>query len=76
VIGEGLLTVAGGIAAGLLAGAGVSRVLVSLLYGVKPWDPATFIAIAVVIAGAALGACVLPARRALRVDPAVALRSE
>jgi putative ABC transport system permease protein len=76
VIGEGLVTVAGGIAAGLIAGAGVSRVLVALLYEMKPWDPATFIAIAVVIAGAALGACVLPARRALRVDPAVALRSE
>ncbi|HEY9506595.1 MAG TPA: ABC transporter permease [Gemmatimonadales bacterium] len=76
VVGEGLVTVAGGIAAGLVAGAALSRLLVTLLYQVKPWDPATFVAIAAVIAGAALAACVLPARRALRVDPAVALRSE
>jgi putative ABC transport system permease protein len=76
VIGEGMVTVAGGIAAGLAAGAALSRVLVTLLYQVKPWDPATFVSIAVVIAGVALGACVLPARRALRVDPAIALRTE
>jgi putative ABC transport system permease protein len=76
VVGEGLLTVVGGIAAGLVAGAALSRVLVTLLYQVKPWDPATFASIAVVIAGVALGACVLPARRALRVDPATTLRAE
>ena len=76
VIGEGMLTVAGGIAAGLVAGAALSRVLVTLLYQVKPWDPATFASIAVVIGGVALGACVLPARRALRVDPATTLRAE
>ncbi|HEY7505021.1 MAG TPA: ABC transporter permease [Gemmatimonadales bacterium] len=76
VIGEGLLTVAGGIAAGLVAGAALSRLLVTLLFQVKPWDPATFASIAVVIAGVALGACVLPARRALRVDPASTLRAE
>jgi putative ABC transport system permease protein len=76
VVGEGIVTVAGGIVAGLVAGAALSRVLVTLLYQVTPWDPATFASIAVVIAGVALGACVLPARRALRVDPATTLRSE
>jgi ABC-type antimicrobial peptide transport system permease subunit len=76
VISEGALTVTGGIAAGLVAGAALSRVLVTLLYQVKPWDPATFASIAVVIAGVALGACILPARRALRVDPAATLRDE
>ena len=76
VIREGMVTVAGGILAGLVAGAALSRVLVTLLYEVKPWDPATFASIAVVIAGVALGACVLPARRALRVDPATTLRAE
>jgi putative ABC transport system permease protein len=76
VIGEGAVTVAGGIACGLIAGAALSRVLVTLLYQVKPWDPATFVVIATVIAGVALGACILPARRALRVDPATALRAE
>jgi putative ABC transport system permease protein len=76
VVGEGMLTVAGGIAAGLLAGVALSRVLMTLLYQVKPWDPATFASIAVVIFAVALGACVLPARRALRVDPATTLRAE
>ena len=70
------MTVAGGIAAGLIAGAALSRLLDTLLYQVKPWDPATFVAIAAVIAGAALAGCIVPARRALRVDPAVTLRSE
>jgi len=76
VVGEGMVTVAAGIAAGLIAGAALSRVLTTLLYQVQPWDPATFLAITAVIAGVALGACVLPARRALRVDPATALRAE
>jgi putative ABC transport system permease protein len=76
VVGEGLLSVAGGIAAGLVAGAALSRLLVTLLYQVNPWDPATFASIALVIAGVALGACILPARRALRVDPATTLRVE
>jgi putative ABC transport system permease protein len=76
VVGEGIVTVGGGIVVGLLAGATLSRVLVTLLYQVKPWDPATFASIIVVIAGVALGACVLPARRALRVDPATTLRAE
>ena len=76
VVGEGAVTVAGGIAVGLIAGAALSRVLVTLLYQVNPWDPATFAAIAAVIGGVALAACVLPARRALRVDPATTLRTE
>jgi putative ABC transport system permease protein len=76
VVREGMVTVGGGIVAGLVGGAALSRVLVTLLYEVKPWDPATFASIAVVIAGVALGACVLPARRALRVDPATTLRAE
>jgi putative ABC transport system permease protein len=76
VIREGAVTVGGGIAVGLIAGATLSRVLVTLLYQVKPWDPTTFAIIATVIAGVALGACILPARRALRVDPATALRAE
>jgi putative ABC transport system permease protein len=76
VIGEGMLTVVAGIAVGLLAAAALSRLLVSLLYQVRPGDPATFLAIALLITSVALVACVLPARRALRVDPVVALRSE
>jgi putative ABC transport system permease protein len=76
VVREGVLTVGAGIVVGLVAGAALSRVLVTLLYQVKPWDPMTFIVIATGIAGVALGASVLPARRALRVDPATALRAE
>ena len=76
VVGEGMLTVAIGIAIGVLAAAGLSRFLESLLYAVRPGDPATFVAIPTLIAAVALAACVLPARRAMRVDPAGTLRSE
>jgi putative ABC transport system permease protein len=76
VVGEGMLTVAIGIGIGVLAAAGLSRFLESLLYAVRPGDPATFVAIPALIASVALAACVLPARRAMRVDPAGTLRSE
>jgi putative ABC transport system permease protein len=76
VVGEGMLTVAAGIGIGVIAAAGLSRFLESLLYAVRPGDPATFIAIPMLIAAVALAACVLPARRAMRVDPAGTLRSE
>ncbi len=76
VIGEGarLITIAVGI--GLLASLGAARLLRSQLFGVAPNDVLTFIAVTVVLAGVALLACYLPARRASRVDPMVALRSE
>jgi predicted permease len=71
----GVLTGAGvtlGIAGALIA----SRVLASFLFGVTPTDPAVFVAVPGVLAAVALGACVIPARRAARVDPATALRSD
>jgi putative ABC transport system permease protein len=54
----------------------MSHLLSSFLFGVPPADPATFAAVALVLSAVALFACYIPARRAMRVDPAVALRHE
>lgn len=76
VIAGGFKIVAIGLAIGLAAAAGLTRLLASLLFGVKPLDPATFLAAPVVLALVALGACAAPAMRAARVDPATALRQD
>jgi len=54
----------------------VSRLMAGLLYGVRPTDPLTFTSVALLLLGVAFLACYIPARRALRVDPAIALRHE
>ncbi len=68
------------VAVGSVAGAGaailVSRMLESLLFGVRPTDAATFAAVPVLLVAVGLAACLIPALRATRVDPAVALRCE
>ncbi len=76
VIAGGLRITALGVAIGMLAAAALTRSLGSLLFGVKPLDPLTFLAAPGVLAFVALIACIAPAMRAARVDPAVALRQD
>jgi putative ABC transport system permease protein len=54
----------------------VTRLLAGLLYGVQPWDPATFVGVAALLAGVSVVASYLPARRIARVDPIIAIRAE
>jgi len=69
-----ILTLAG-VLAGVLAAQGATRLMSSLLFGVSPADPVTFIVVPLALAVAALIACWIPARRAIRVQPVAALRA-
>ena len=75
-LGEGMRIVVVGLAAGLVGAAIVTRVFRSMLFEVTPSDPATFVSVAAILAAVAFFACFIPARRATRVDPLVALREE
>jgi putative ABC transport system permease protein len=76
VLREGMRLALLGLAAGAAGAFAVGRILASLLYEVKPGDPAIYLATAGLLAGVALMACYLPARRAARLDPTTALRYE
>ncbi len=76
MLGQGMVLAIGGTITGLLAAFLAARVVAGLLYGVSPGDPLTFAAVGSVLLAVAFVACYVPARRATRVDPLVALRSE
>lgn len=76
VIGQGIRMAVAGPAAGILGALALTRLMTKLLFGVTPTDPATFLAVAIVTLAVVLLACFIPARRAMRVDPMVALRHE
>jgi ABC-type antimicrobial peptide transport system permease subunit len=76
VLGEGMWVILIGLAIGLAASLGLTRFLSSLLVGVTATDPLTFAGVAILLAVSALAACYMPARRAMLVDPMLALRYE
>jgi predicted permease len=76
VVRQGMGAAAAGLSLGVLGAAALGRVLTTLLYGVKPTDVFTFVGVAGVLLAVVLVACLVPARRAVRVDPLEALRSE
>jgi predicted permease len=76
VVGQGILLVLIGAAIGIAAAIGVTRFMATMLYGVHANDPLTFAAVAILLTLVALLACYIPARRAMKVDPMVALRYE
>jgi putative ABC transport system permease protein len=73
-VAESLRQTAVGLVLGLIAGALLMRLAEPLLYQIKPWDPATLAAVSVLLLAASLTACVVPARRAMRIDPATSIR--
>jgi len=76
VVAQGAALAAIGLIVGLAAAIGLSRVIASLLFQVTPTDIATYVTVSSLLTAIALVACIVPARRAARVDPAVTLRGE
>jgi len=76
IVGRGLVLVSAGVVVGVLASFGLTRFIEHLLFGVTPTDPLTFVMIVFLLVLIALLACLIPAQRAMRVDPIVVLRSQ
>jgi putative ABC transport system permease protein len=76
VVFQGIIHALAGVAAGMAGALALSRLMTGLLYGTHPNDPATFVAVVLVLSGVAVAASYIPARRATKVDPIVALRYE
>jgi putative ABC transport system permease protein len=76
VVGDGLRIALIGVAVGLCAAAGLTHYLRSMLWGIEPLDPITFTVVPFALLIVALAACYIPARRATKVDPLIALRYE
>ncbi|HTT33078.1 MAG TPA: FtsX-like permease family protein, partial [Methylomirabilota bacterium] len=76
VIGHGLRMALIGVAVGTAAALGLTRLMANQLFGVSAHDPLTFAGVAILLMSVAVAACYVPARRATRVDPIVALRCE
>ena len=76
VIGQGMRITLIGVVCGIAVALGLTRLMIRLIYGVGVYDPITFAGVAILLTGVAMLACYLPARRAMRVDPMIALRYE
>jgi putative ABC transport system permease protein len=76
IVGQGMTVVGGGLAIGLVGAFAAARAMSSLLFGISATDAPTFAIVTAVLTVAAFGACTLPARRAIAVEPASVLRDE